>query len=138
MSSSLLNKLVSRDLVLGLPKLKFSESKVCEACVKVKQIRSSFKLKKQVSSSRTLELLHMDLCEPLKVQRRSGKKYILVIVDDYSRFTWTRFLRSKVETPDVLIVFFKMIQTKLNHLITRIRYDRGTEFENSKIEEFCF
>ena len=85
-TSSSLNKLISKDLVLGLPKLKFSENKICEACVKEKQIRSSFKSKKQVTSSRVLELLHMDLCGPLKVQSRNGKKYILVIVDDYSRY----------------------------------------------------
>ena len=84
-SSSLLNKLISKDLVRGLPKLKFAENKICEACVKGKQIRSSFKPKRQITSSRTLELLHMDLCGPLKVQSRNGKKYILVIVDDYSR-----------------------------------------------------
>ena len=89
-SSSLLNKLISKDLVRGLPKLKFAENKICEVCVKGKQIRSSFKPKKQVTSSRTLELLHMDLCGPLKVQSINGKKYILVIVDDYSRYTWTR------------------------------------------------
>ena len=79
----------------------------------------------------------MDLCGPLKVQSRSGKKYILVIVDDYSRFTWTRFLRSKAETPEELIVFFKMIQTKLNQAIAGIRSDHGTEFENSKIDQLC-
>ena len=64
-SSSLLNKLISKDLVRGLPKMKFAENKICEACVKGKQIRSSFKPKNQVTSSRTLELLHMDLCGPL-------------------------------------------------------------------------
>ena len=97
-SSSLLNKLISKDLVRGLPKLKFAENKICEACVKGKQIRSSFKPKKQVTSSRTPELLHMDLCGPLKIQCKNWKKYILVIVDDYSRYTWTRFLRSKADT----------------------------------------
>ena len=61
MSSSLLNKLISKDLVRGLPKMKFAENKICEACVKGKQIRSSFKPKNQVTSSRTLELLHMDV-----------------------------------------------------------------------------
>ena len=86
-SSSLLNKLTSKDLVLGLPKLKFCENKICEACVKGKQIRSSFKPKKQVTSSRLLELIHMDLYGPLKVQSGNGKKYILVIVDDYSWYT---------------------------------------------------
>ena len=65
----------------------------------------------------------MDLCGPLKVQSRSGKKYIRVIVNDYSRYTWTRFLRSKAETPEELIVLLKMIQTKLNQVIAGIRFD---------------
>ncbi|XP_049358857.1 uncharacterized protein LOC125823532 [Solanum verrucosum] len=135
-SSSLLNKLVSRDLVGGLPKLKFSDNTVCDACVKGKQTRSSFKPKKQVSSSRVLELMHMGLCGPVKIQSRNGKKYILVIVDDYSRFTWTMFLKSKSETTDVLMIFFKMIQTKLNCLIA-IRSDHGTKFENVKLDVSC-
>ena len=75
----------------------------------------------------------MDLCGPLKVQSRNENKYILVIVDDYSRFTLTRFSRSKAETPDELIVFSKMIQIKLNQVIAGIRSDHGTEFENSKL-----
>ena len=78
----------------------------------------------------------MDLCGPLKVQSRSGKKYNLVIVDDYLRYTWTRFLRSKAETLEELVVFFKMIQTKLNQVIARNRSDHGTEIENSIIDQF--
>ena len=49
----------------------------------------------------------MDLCGLLKVQSRNGKKYILVIVDDYSRYTWARFLRSKADTLDEMLEFFK-------------------------------
>ena len=79
----------------------------------------------------------MDLCGPLKVQSRNGKKYILVIVDDYSRYTWTRFLRSKADTAKELVIFFKMIQTKLNQVICSIRSDRGTEFENLTLDKFC-
>ena len=94
MSSSLLNKLVSRDLVGGLPKFKLSDSKECDICVKGKQTTSSFKLKKRVSYSRVLELIHMDLCGSVKIQSRNRKMYILVVVDDYTRFTWTMFLKS--------------------------------------------
>ena len=79
----------------------------------------------------------MDLCGPLKVQSRNGEKYILVIVDDYPRYTWTRFLRSKADTAEELVVFFKMIQTKLNQVICSIRSDHGTEFENSTLDKFC-
>ncbi|GJV67089.1 retrovirus-related pol polyprotein from transposon TNT 1-94 [Tanacetum coccineum] len=57
-----------------------------------------------------LHTLHMDLCGPMRVQSIKGKKYILVIVDDYSRFTWVKFLRSKDETPEFVINFLKQIQ----------------------------
>lgn len=109
MISSLLNKLVSRDLVHGMPKSMFSESKVSNVCIKTKLLRSSFKQMKQMSSSRALELLHMYMCGPVKVQSRNHKKYILVIFDDYSRFTWTIFLKLKSEAAGVWIIFSKMI-----------------------------
>nr|GEV33493.1 hypothetical protein [Tanacetum cinerariifolium] len=60
-----------------------------------------------------LYLLHMDLCGPMRVASVNGKKYILVIVDDYSRFTWVKCLRSKDEAPDFIIKFLKMIQLQL-------------------------
>ena len=63
------------------------------------------------------------------------KTYILVVVDDYSRFTWTMFLKSKSKTADVLMIFFKMIQTKLN--LAWIRSNHATEFENAKLDAFC-
>lgn len=75
-SFSLLNKLITKDVVLGLSKLKFREDKICDACIKGKQVRSSFKSKKVVSTYCPLELLHMDLCGPMRVQSRGEKKYI--------------------------------------------------------------
>ncbi|XP_019246379.1 PREDICTED: uncharacterized protein LOC109226028 [Nicotiana attenuata] len=73
-SFTLLNKLVRKDLVRGLPKSSFNDHKVYDACAKGKQIRSSFKPKKEVSTSRPLDLLHMDLCGPMRVPSRGGKK----------------------------------------------------------------
>jgi len=86
-SLSLLNKLVSEDLVVGLPSIKYNDDKVCDTCAKGKQVRTSFKPKKYVSTSRPLELLHVDLCGPMRITSRGRKKYVFVIVDDYSRFT---------------------------------------------------
>ncbi|GKE89313.1 retrovirus-related pol polyprotein from transposon TNT 1-94, partial [Tanacetum coccineum] len=63
----------------------------------------------------------------------NGKKYILVIVDDYSRFTWVKFLRSKDEAPDFIIKFLKMIQLWLKVPVRRIRTDNGTEFVNQTL-----
>ncbi|GJR78202.1 retrovirus-related pol polyprotein from transposon TNT 1-94 [Tanacetum coccineum] len=76
-------------------------------------VPSSFKTKAVPSSKGRLNLLHMDLCGPMCFASINGKKYILVIVDDYSRYTWTLFLRSKDETPKVLKDFLTMIQRNL-------------------------
>ncbi|GJV20335.1 retrovirus-related pol polyprotein from transposon TNT 1-94 [Tanacetum coccineum] len=78
----------------------------------------------------------MYLCGPMHVQTINGKKYILVIVDDYSRFTWVKFLRSKDETPTVVIKFLKQIQVDLNKTIRFIRTDNGTEFVNKTLYDY--
>nr|GEU67220.1 integrase, catalytic region, zinc finger, CCHC-type, peptidase aspartic, catalytic [Tanacetum cinerariifolium] len=67
---------------------------------------------------------------------RQGLKYILVIVDDYSRFTWVKFLRSKDETPDFIIKFLKMIQVRLKVPVLRIRTDNRTEFVNQTLRDY--
>nr|GEV09899.1 hypothetical protein [Tanacetum cinerariifolium] len=72
----------------------------------------------------------------LLVASINGKKYILVIVDDYSRYTWTLFLRSKDETPEVLKEFLTMIQRNLQALVITVRTDRGTEFLNKTLNAF--
>ncbi|GJU16971.1 retrovirus-related pol polyprotein from transposon TNT 1-94 [Tanacetum coccineum] len=104
-----------------------------QAC---KAKRSSFKIKSVPSLKGRLNLLQMDLCGPMRVASINGKKYILVIVDDYSRYTWTIFLGSKDETPEVLKDFLKMIQRNLHALVIYVRTDRGTEFLNKTLNAF--
>nr|GEZ61904.1 putative ribonuclease H-like domain-containing protein [Tanacetum cinerariifolium] len=72
----------------------------------------------------------------MRVESVNGKKYILVIVDDYSRFTWVKFLRSKDEAPDFIIKLLKMIQVKVKVSVRRIRTDNGTEFVNQTLREY--
>ena len=83
--------MASKELVIGLPKLKFEKNKVCEACQKGKQTKTSFKQKQFVSTTRPLEMLHMDLFGPSRTMSIGGNYYGLVIVDDFSRYTWTLF-----------------------------------------------
>ncbi|GJY12951.1 retrovirus-related pol polyprotein from transposon TNT 1-94 [Tanacetum coccineum] len=75
----------------------------------------------------------MDLCGPMRVASINGKKYILVIVDDYSRFTWVKFLASKDEAPNSIIKFLKMIQVRLNVTVRNIHTNNGTEFVNQTL-----
>jgi len=114
-SLSLLSKLFSRDLVVGLPSIKHNDDKVCDACARGKQVRTSFKSKNCVSTSQPLELLHVDLCGPMRITSGGGKTYMFVIVDDYCRFTWTLFLASKDESFEKFRVLLKKIEKRLRH-----------------------
>ncbi|GKE52517.1 retrovirus-related pol polyprotein from transposon TNT 1-94 [Tanacetum coccineum] len=131
-----INLLSKKDVVIGLPKLKYVKDQLCSSCEVSKAKKSSFKTKTAPSSKGRLNLLHMDLCGPMRVASINGKKYILVIVDNYSRYTWTLFLRSKDETPEVLKDFLTMIQRNLQALVISVRTDRGTEFLNKTLHAF--
>ncbi|GJX54136.1 retrovirus-related pol polyprotein from transposon TNT 1-94 [Tanacetum coccineum] len=108
-----INLLSKKDILIGLPKLKYVKDQLFSSCKVSKAKRSSFKTKVVPSSKGRLTLLYMDLRGPMHVEIINGKKYIMVIVNDYSRYTWTLFLRSKDETPEVLKDFLKMIQRNL-------------------------
>ncbi|GJU63754.1 integrase, catalytic region, zinc finger, CCHC-type containing protein [Tanacetum coccineum] len=124
------------DLVRGLPKLKFEKNHLCSACAMGKSKKKPHKPKYEDTNQEKLYLLHMDLCGPMRVASVNGKKYILVIVDDYSRFTWVTCLRSKDEAPDFIIKFLKMIQVQLKVPVRRIRTDNGTKFVNQTLREY--
>ncbi|GJU59555.1 retrovirus-related pol polyprotein from transposon TNT 1-94 [Tanacetum coccineum] len=109
-----INLLSKNDIVIGLPKLKFIKDHLCSSCELGKAKQKSFHTKTTPSSKKRLQLLHMDLCGPMRVESINGKKYVLVIVNDYSRYTWTHFLRSKDETPKVLIDFLRLVQRGLH------------------------
>nr|GFA94568.1 Gag-Pol polyprotein [Tanacetum cinerariifolium] len=101
-----------------------------------KSTKKSHKPKSKDTNQEKLYLLHMYLCGPMRVESVNGKKYILVIVDDYSRFTWVKFLRSKDETPMFIIKFLKMIQVRLNVPVRRIRTNNETEFVNQTLRDY--
>ncbi|GJX12859.1 retrovirus-related pol polyprotein from transposon TNT 1-94 [Tanacetum coccineum] len=131
-----INHLARHGLVRGLPKLKFKKDHLCSACAMGKSKKKSHTPKSEDTNQEKLYLLHMDLCGPKRVASFNGKKYILVIVDDYSRFTWVKFLRSKDEAPDFIIKFLKMIQLRLKVPVRRIKTDNGIEFVNQTLCEY--
>ncbi|GJZ78985.1 retrovirus-related pol polyprotein from transposon TNT 1-94 [Tanacetum coccineum] len=91
-----------------------------------------------VSMTRCLELLHTDLSGPSAVRSYGGNRYTLVIVDYYSRYTWTRFLKDKTEAFNQFEIFSKKNQNQLGCTIVPIRTDHGREFDNEvQFGEFC-
>nr|GEW61215.1 retrovirus-related Pol polyprotein from transposon TNT 1-94 [Tanacetum cinerariifolium] len=123
-------------LVRGLSKLKFEKDHLCSACAMGKSKKQPQKPKFEDTKQEKLYLLHMDLCGPMRVVNVNRKKYILVIVDDYSRFTWVKCLRSKDEALDFIIKFLKIIHVRPMTPVRRIRTDTGTEFVNQTLREY--
>ncbi|KAI3719075.1 hypothetical protein L6452_19965 [Arctium lappa] len=102
-----------------------------------KQQKTSHKSKELNTISSSLQLLHMDLFGPTNVMSIGKKSYCLVIVDDYSRFTWVYFLRTKDETSGLTKFFILRIENQTNQKVKVIRSDNGTEFKNHDLNTFC-
>ncbi|GKD75178.1 retrovirus-related pol polyprotein from transposon TNT 1-94 [Tanacetum coccineum] len=86
--------------------------------------------------NKPLYLLHMDLCGLMCVESINGKRYLLVVVDDYSWYAWVFFLHSKDEASKVIISFIKKTQVNLQLQVQRVRTDNGTEFKNKALAKF--
>nr|GEX06562.1 retrovirus-related Pol polyprotein from transposon TNT 1-94 [Tanacetum cinerariifolium] len=131
-----INDLARNDLVACLLKFKYHKEYLCPSCEQRKSKRASHPPNPVPNSRQRLHLLHMDLCGPMRIASINGKWYILVIVDDYSRYTWVHFLRSKDEAPAVIITFLKRITVLLQYPVIIIRTDNGTEFKNQMLKVY--
>nr|GEY75136.1 retrotransposon protein, putative, unclassified [Tanacetum cinerariifolium] len=120
----------------SLPMMKFKKDHLCSTCKQGKIHRKHHKSKTYFASDKLLYLLHMDLCGPMRVKSINGKRYVLVVVDDYSRYTWVFFLHSNDEASDMIISFFKKTQVNLQLQVQRVRTDNGTEFKNKTLAKF--
>ena len=138
LSFDLLVRLSSLDMIRGLPKLKFEKDLVCHPCRHGKMVAASHPPVTQVMTTRPGELLHMDTVGPARVRSEGGKWYVLVIVDDFSRYSWVFFMEGKDEAFSHARDLILRLQTELpKNAIRAIRSDNGTEFKNSQFDTFC-
>nr|GFC81101.1 retrovirus-related Pol polyprotein from transposon TNT 1-94 [Tanacetum cinerariifolium] len=108
-----INDLTKNDLVSGISKFKYHKEHLCPSCEQGKSKMAPHPPKPVPNSRQRLHLLHMDLCGPMRFASINGKRYVLVIVDDYSCYTWVHFLRSKYEAPEVIKTFLTRITVLL-------------------------
>ncbi|GJY37617.1 retrovirus-related pol polyprotein from transposon TNT 1-94 [Tanacetum coccineum] len=131
-----INDLAKNDLVTDLLKFKYHKEHLCPSCEQGESKKASHLPKLVLNSKQRLHLLHMDLCGLMRVESINGKRYVLVIVDDYSRYTWVHFLRLKDEAPKEIKTFLKKIQVLLQAPVIIIRTDNDTEFKNQVLKEY--
>nr|GEW67801.1 retrovirus-related Pol polyprotein from transposon TNT 1-94 [Tanacetum cinerariifolium] len=109
-----INNLMKNNLVQGLPKMKFEKDHLCSACEQWKIHRKHHKSKTEFASNKPLYLLHMDLCGPMRISSINVKRFVLVVVDDYSRYTWVFFLHSKDEASEIMKSSTTNVETSIN------------------------
>ena len=136
-SMYLISKLVRLNLVRGIPQIKFEKDHICDACQHGKQFRESHPSISDTTTSKPLELVHLDLFGPTQVASIGGMKYCFVIVDDFSRYTWVFFLVHKSDTCDIFKAFSKRVENERSLSIVTVHSDHGGEFSSSSFENYC-
>ncbi|GJV51120.1 retrovirus-related pol polyprotein from transposon TNT 1-94 [Tanacetum coccineum] len=132
-----INKLAKQNLVIGLPSLVYSKDKPCSSSEKGQHHRASFKTKQTSSIKKCLHLLHMDLFGPVTPRSINHEKYTLVIVNEYSRYTWVYFLKEKSQAPETIMSFIKRVENQNDIKVKQLRTNNGTEFRNNILIIFC-
>jgi hypothetical protein len=138
LSFDLLCRLTSLDLIQGLPKLKFEKDLVCHPCRHGKMIATSHSPVTKVMTSHPGELLHMDIVGPARVCSFGGKWYVLMVVNDFSSYSWVFFMMVKDEafTHARDLILWLQNEFPKNAMIA-IRSDNGTELKNTQFATFC-
>ncbi|KAI5334921.1 hypothetical protein L3X38_025054 [Prunus dulcis] len=131
-----LKQLRDKEMVHGLPQLE-EQSGVCEGCQFGKQHRNAFPKDQAQRASKVLELVHVDLCGPMRNESVARNRYFMLIIDDFTRMIWVYFLRNKSEAFYCFKKFKSMTELQTGHKVQCIRSDRGVEFLSTDFLEFC-
>ncbi|GJW27623.1 zinc finger, CCHC-type containing protein [Tanacetum coccineum] len=131
-----LKSMAQKDLVHGIPTIKHT-TQICDVCLIGKHSRTPFPKKSKARSTSPLDLVYGDLCGPITPPTPSGKKYIFLLVDDYSRYMWVYFLTTKDQAFDTFKEFKKSIENELRTTLKMLRTDRGGEFTSNEFMQYC-
>lgn len=131
-----LKTLQNRNMVTGLPQINIP-AEVCEECIVSKQPRSQFPKGQSWRAKKVLELLHSDICGPIKPTSNGGKRYLITFIDDFTRKIWVYFLQKKSEALDVFKNFKARVENETEKSIKTLRTDRGGEYCSKEFESFC-
>ncbi|KAK4397350.1 Retrovirus-related Pol polyprotein from transposon TNT 1-94 [Sesamum angolense] len=123
-------------MMTDLPQIQAVEG-ACEACLQGKQHKKPFPSGTSWRAKAVLELIHTDLCGPMRIPSHEQNRYFILFIDDYSRMTWVYFMREKSEVFKVFKKFKNLMEKQSGRSIKVLRSDRGKEYNNSEFDKFC-
>lgn len=91
-------------------------------------------MKKEYSTTQPLELIHIDMCVPMRIKSLQGDKYFMMLIDDIFRMSWITFLKDKSVSLKNFKIFKVMVENEIVHIIRFKRFDRGSEFTFDEFE----
>ena len=128
--------MIKEGMVIGLPSMTITKE-TCSSCLLGKQVRQVFPQSTSFRASQKLELIHGDLCGPITPATAAHKRYIFVLIDDYSRYMWSILLKEKGEAFEKFRLFKKTVEQETGFTIKTFRTDRGGEFLSKEFQTFC-
>jgi transposase InsO family protein len=131
-----LKKLADKEMVNDMPQIDHIE-RVCDGCLVGKQHRASFPAVSSFRATGPLELLHGDLCGPISQATNAGKKYFLLLVDDFSRFMWIVLIRTKDEAFEAFLKVKAATEMELQLQVRSLCTNRGGEFISREFSAYC-
>ncbi|KAK4390398.1 Retrovirus-related Pol polyprotein from transposon TNT 1-94 [Sesamum angolense] len=125
-----------KKMMTDLPQIQAIEG-ACEACLQGKQHKKPFPSRTSWRAKAVLELIHTDVCGPMRTPSHEQNRYFILFIDDYSRMTWVYFMREKSEVFKVFKKFKNLVEKQSGRSINVLRSDRGKEYNNSEFDKFC-
>ncbi|KAK4401282.1 Retrovirus-related Pol polyprotein from transposon TNT 1-94 [Sesamum angolense] len=125
-----------KKMMTDLPQIQAVEG-ACEACLQGKQHKKPFPSGTSWRAKAVLELIHTDVCGPMRTPSHEQNRYFILFIDDYSRMTWVYFMRKKSEVFKVFKKFKNLVEKQSGRSIKVLRSDRGKEYNNSEFDKFC-
>ncbi|KAK4395834.1 Retrovirus-related Pol polyprotein from transposon TNT 1-94 [Sesamum angolense] len=125
-----------KKMMTDLPQIQAVEG-ACEACLQGKQHKKPFPSGTSWRAKAVLELIHTDVCGPMRTPSHEQNRYFILFIDDYSRMTWVYFMREKSEVFKVFKKLKNLVGKQSGRSIKVLRSDRGKEYNNSEFDKFC-
>lgn len=131
-----IRKMASKQFIEGMKIVECGIKETCETCVKAKMTRMPFPKESSSKTDEILDLIHTDVCGPMQTATPGGKRYIITIIDDYSRFTVIKLLSHKSEAESAIRQFVEFTKTKFGRKPKLMRSDRGGEYTGNQLKEY--